>query len=473
MPTECSESMMRVTVVLLAALTAPAWSTGAPANVSVPVFTLFEAPAIYSMPPWLDKCGVPAMIRMAQLAADDVNANPTLLPNTTLKLEFYDTAGDIGTAIRAMESAAFLEGYPGMIGPLFSGNAAPMAAIANAFDKPVLNYCSGDVRLGDRDAYPTFNRIFKLPYDYDTWADMLHSFGWTSVNVMYYVTESSGRTYLAAYGKALAQELRARSFIVTEIPVEYTEAQCVTDNAVEGALDELELSNSRILFNFLGGPDACAASKLMTRYEARGLTGQYQLLVAEMEFNHLFAHAESLNRSLFIDPSWGHDTQPATSKLNTFINERLVPGYGEWFLSEFNKTVEWPWSDFTGGMRTDTGTCAEFVRTWMPITCGRPPNSRPWQLCPPPSPPTHPHPPPSPHTHATTIHKKPLARSEASTHSPPFPRLPSLLLPRATHCLSSPCRQAATTFTTRSFTSLAHWTQPSSAATMSLMAPRS
>ena len=95
----------------------------------------------------------------------------------------------------------------------------------------------------------------------------------------------------------------------------------------------------------------------------------------EMGLDDLLPHAEALNRSLSIKNAWSWLDQPATSKLNTFINERLVPGYGEWFLSEFNKTVEWPWSDYTGGMRTDTGTGAEFVQSWMPLTFWMPGSS--------------------------------------------------------------------------------------------------
>ena len=158
--------MPSTATLFLAAFDAPAWSD-APASISLPVFFPFEAPSYIGMPPWLDKCGVSASIRMAQLAAKDVNANPTLLPNTTVKLEFYDEVGPVGSAIMAMSTTNFLDGYPGMIGPLFSGNARVMAAIAGAFDKPVLNYCSGDIGLGDKDSYPTFNRIFQLSVD--TW----------------------------------------------------------------------------------------------------------------------------------------------------------------------------------------------------------------------------------------------------------------------------------------------------------------
>lgn len=204
---------------------------------------------------------------------------------------------------------------------------------------------------------------------------MLKFYAWANVNVMYYATQLSDRTYLASYGLRLVKELRARNVTVTEIPVEYSEDRCVTDSDVDTALDTLELSNSRILFNFLGGPDSCAIDSFMTRYEARGLTGQYQMLLSEIELDDAERTGHvGLNRSIVLETAWNWANQESTSKLNTFLNERLAPNYGDWHHSFFNQTFEWSRSNFGG---SGTGSCADFAPSWMPVSCARPRPSNP------------------------------------------------------------------------------------------------
>ena len=264
---------------------------------------------------------------------------------------------------------------------------------------------------------------------------MLKFYAWANVNVMYYATQLSDRTYLASYGLRLVKELRARNVTVTEIPVEYSEDRCVTDSDVDTALDTLELSNSRILFNFLGGPDSCAIDSFMTRYEARGLTGQYQMLLSEIELDDAERTGHvGLNRSIVLETAWNWANQESTSKLNTFLNKRLAPNYGDWHHSFFNQTFEWSRSNFGG---SGTGSCADFAPSWMPVSCARP---RPSNLGPP-TPPTK-----RTHPHGT---------------------------PANVGSLFTPCPQAATTRTMQSLTSLARSTQPSAAAIASPTAPRS
>jgi hypothetical protein len=358
---------MRFAILVMSVLMEPA--TARP-NITVPVFLPFQAPSYIPLPPFLSVYGLPAIRRMAQLARDDVNANPALLPNHTLELDFYDTQGDIGEGIKALQRTDFLEAYPGMLGTLLSGVSVPIASVTGAFFKPMLNWCAGSDRLTDRDAYPYFNRIMKLPYDVNTWLSIVKLYGWTTVNVMHYVTEAAALEYLATYGATIVADLRAANVTVEPIPIRYDDASCVKDADAEAAMDQLALSDSRILFYFATGPVDCGVDTLLGKYEARGFTGQYQMLIAEADFklDVYKAHAAAINRSLAIAPVWSYKLQPSTSKLNTFIDQRLSPGYGDWFTSELNgtkyydDTIMLPWGV--------PGPPDSFPKSFMPLTCG-------------------------------------------------------------------------------------------------------
>ncbi|XP_043943237.1 vomeronasal type-2 receptor 1-like [Protopterus annectens] len=131
-------------------------------------------------------------------AVEEINSNPSLLPNITLGMEIYDSCGVAAKAIEAtMWQITGQEHYvpnyrcrveiplAAIIGDAASKNSIPMAQILGCHDYPQISYGSTVALLSDKKRFPSFLRTAPS----DTFqslgvAQLLTQLGWTWVGIM-------------------------------------------------------------------------------------------------------------------------------------------------------------------------------------------------------------------------------------------------------------------------------------------------
>ncbi|XP_051727342.1 extracellular calcium-sensing receptor-like [Ctenopharyngodon idella] len=132
-------------------------------------------------------------------AIDEINKNPSLLPNITLGYHFYDNCVRLGMAFRAAISLASgtdesfsnlnCTGPPPVIGIVGDPSSTPSIAISSVlglFRVPMVSYAATCSCLSDRKKYPSFFRTIPSDaFQVRAMVQILKYFGWTWVGLVY------------------------------------------------------------------------------------------------------------------------------------------------------------------------------------------------------------------------------------------------------------------------------------------------
>ncbi|XP_051727337.1 extracellular calcium-sensing receptor-like isoform X1 [Ctenopharyngodon idella] len=132
-------------------------------------------------------------------AIDEINKNPSLLPNITLGYHLYDNCVRLGMAFRAAISLASgtdesfsnlnCTGHPPVIGIVGDPSSTPSIAISSVlglFRVPIVSYAATCSCLSDRKKYPSFFRTIPSDaFQVRAMVQILRYFGWTWVGLVY------------------------------------------------------------------------------------------------------------------------------------------------------------------------------------------------------------------------------------------------------------------------------------------------
>lgn len=139
-----------------------------------------------------------------ELAAEDVNADSTILAGTTLNVITQDTncSGFVGTveALQLMEKKVVA-----VVGPQSSGIGHVISHVVNELHVPLLSFAATDPTLSPLE-FPYFIRTTHSDYfQMNAVADLVEHFGWREVTAIY-VDDHYGRGGVIALGDALARK---------------------------------------------------------------------------------------------------------------------------------------------------------------------------------------------------------------------------------------------------------------------------
>ncbi|KAJ6366711.1 hypothetical protein OIU77_003148 [Salix suchowensis] len=173
-----------------------------------------------------------------QAAVDDVNADPTILGGTKLRIKMQnaDKSGFLGIidALKFMETDTVA-----IVGPQSSVTAHAISFVANELQIPLLSYSSTDPTLSSPQ-FPFFVMTARNDlYQMAAIAEIVDYYGWKEV-IAIYGDDDYGRNGIAALGDKLAERRCKISFKAPLTPAATREE--ITDLLVKVALTE-----SRIL----------------------------------------------------------------------------------------------------------------------------------------------------------------------------------------------------------------------------------
>ncbi|XP_069823875.1 vomeronasal type-2 receptor 26-like [Dendropsophus ebraccatus] len=131
-------------------------------------------------------------------SVDEINKDPSILPNLTMGYHIYDSCADPRKAIRSILQILSGPGHivpnysctrkkkvVGFIGDHFSLTTLPITQFLGIYPYTQISYGATDTLLGDRRLFPSFFRT--VPDDYTSYSvisDFLRSFGWTWVGII-------------------------------------------------------------------------------------------------------------------------------------------------------------------------------------------------------------------------------------------------------------------------------------------------
>ncbi|XP_071972757.1 vomeronasal type-2 receptor 26-like [Engystomops pustulosus] len=131
-------------------------------------------------------------------AVDEINKNPSILPNLTLGYHIYDSCSDPAKAVKSILQILSGPGYlvpnysctrkkkvVGFIGDHFSSTTLPIAQLLGIYPYSQISYGATDTLLSDRNWFPSFFRT--VPNDNTTYSIICHFlsyFGWTWVGII-------------------------------------------------------------------------------------------------------------------------------------------------------------------------------------------------------------------------------------------------------------------------------------------------
>ena len=103
-----------------------------------------------------------------QIALEEINADPNVLPNHALEVVNSDTASDPWTTLDRVSTLfddhfASDRPFSGIVGPAFSSDALPLSWLSSLHQVPIVSYSATSTVFSDRAAYPYFFRT--MPAD--------------------------------------------------------------------------------------------------------------------------------------------------------------------------------------------------------------------------------------------------------------------------------------------------------------------
>eukprot|EP00268_Persea_americana_P047362 TRINITY_DN4929_c2_g2_i1.p1 TRINITY_DN4929_c2_g2~~TRINITY_DN4929_c2_g2_i1.p1 ORF type:complete len:988 (-),score=163.92 TRINITY_DN4929_c2_g2_i1:83-3046(-) len=194
-------SLMRVIAVLVLCFLVPLGVTGQRQNVSVQLRpNVVNIGALYTFNSTIGKVARAAIAA----AVDDVNADSSVLPGTTLNIITQDTncSGFIGTieALQLMEKSVVA-----IIGPQSSGVAHVISHVVNELHVPLLSFAATDPTLTSLQ-YSYFLRMTQSDYfQMYAIADMIDFYQWREV-IAIFVDDDYGRNGISILGDALSKK---------------------------------------------------------------------------------------------------------------------------------------------------------------------------------------------------------------------------------------------------------------------------
>ncbi|PIO40737.1 hypothetical protein AB205_0050570, partial [Aquarana catesbeiana] len=137
-------------------------------------------------------------LQMFLFAIDQVNNNPTILPNVTLGYYLYDSCSDPRKAIKSVlqilsgpgetipnYSCRDHQKLAGFIGDQSSTTTLPIAQILSVYNHVQVSYGATDNYLNDRAAFPNFYRTVQDDFMiYCYVSELMRHFGWTWVGII-------------------------------------------------------------------------------------------------------------------------------------------------------------------------------------------------------------------------------------------------------------------------------------------------
>ncbi|XP_056384183.1 vomeronasal type-2 receptor 26-like [Hyla sarda] len=137
-------------------------------------------------------------------AIDQLNKDPTLLPNMTLGYHIYDSCFNPQKAIKNVLQMLSGPGetapnyscrknwrLAGFIGDQSSTTTLPISQLLSVYRYPVISYGATDFFLGDRHLYPHFFRTIQKDFEiYHNLCKLLRHFGWNWIGIITSYDES-------------------------------------------------------------------------------------------------------------------------------------------------------------------------------------------------------------------------------------------------------------------------------------------
>ncbi|KAL2333978.1 hypothetical protein Fmac_015191 [Flemingia macrophylla] len=176
------------------------------------------------------------MVKTAvEAAVDDVNSDPSILGETTLKVSLQEDTKYRGFLSIAEALQLMATQTVAIIGPQTSTTAHVISHIANELQVPLLSFTATDPTLSSLQ-FPFFIRTsFSDIYEMTAIADLVNYFGWREV-IAVYGDDDHGRNGMSALGDKLAERRCKISFKAPMTP-EATREE-ITDVLVQVALAE-------------------------------------------------------------------------------------------------------------------------------------------------------------------------------------------------------------------------------------------
>ncbi|CAN1127743.1 Glutamate receptor 3.3 [Linum perenne] len=182
--------------------------------------------------------------RVAKIAIEeavkDVNANSSVLPGTTLKVQMENTncSGFLGM----VEALQFMETHTiAIIGPQSSVVAHIISHVANELQVPLLSFAATDPTLNSLQ-FPFFVRTTHSDtFQMAAVAEIVDHYGWKQVTAIY-IDDDYGRNGLSALGDKLA-ERRCKISYKVGIPPE----SGVNSSDIMDLLVKVEMMESRVI----------------------------------------------------------------------------------------------------------------------------------------------------------------------------------------------------------------------------------
>jgi len=135
--------------------------------------------------------GYPSEASAFRVAIEDINADPTILPNTQITYFIWDTQGTESGALSGMINGS-AAGVVGMVGPLTSDEATLSGIAGSVYLIPQISYGATAASLSDDLTYPYFARVIPSDtYQSSVFIEVIHYYysitrqeQWLSVGVI-------------------------------------------------------------------------------------------------------------------------------------------------------------------------------------------------------------------------------------------------------------------------------------------------
>ncbi|VDM21098.1 unnamed protein product [Wuchereria bancrofti] len=235
-----------------------------------------------------------------QVAVDDVNADPELLPNHKLVYTFNNTCGDEQQSTRFFMQH-WAQGAKVFIGPEM--NCRTEATMAAAQNLPILSYKCKDEMMSDKSKYPTFART--VPTETEITAALIALF-----------KHFEWRKFSVIYERNVANEELFRSIKSTiekqNVDLEVSDTQYVIINVsiVPHPFSEIERSNIKQIISdtyastriYLTFGNVRLFRRILLEMGAQGLmeSGDYALIYLDPDYNWLNTY-HAMNNHFFRD----------------------------------------------------------------------------------------------------------------------------------------------------------------------------